>query len=80
MNRKDRSSDTQDNVFPVRNDVDCVPDEPPGSQKPQTVEETGPRVVQSNEILQGASEVLILHDGQTYRLRRTKNGKLILNK
>jgi hemin uptake protein HemP len=24
--------------------------------------------------------VIILHDGQEYRLRRTRNGKLILNK
>lgn len=35
---------------------------------------------QSQEILRGATEALILHDGQTYRLRLTRHGKLILYK
>lgn len=33
-----------------------------------------------SEIAGDANEVLIEHDGQTYRLRLTRNGKLILNK
>jgi hemin uptake protein HemP len=36
--------------------------------------------VRSEDLLQGAQEVLILHNGETYRLRKTKAGKLILNK
>lgn len=39
-----------------------------------------PRCIRSEEILQGKTEVLILHQGSIYRLRHTKSGKLILNK
>ncbi len=39
-----------------------------------------PRTIGSEELLQGHREVLILHAGETYRLRLTRNGKLILNK
>jgi hemin uptake protein HemP len=39
-----------------------------------------PRTIGSEELLQGQREVLILHAGETYRLRLTRNGKLILNK
>ena len=38
------------------------------------------RVVRSEELLQGDREVLILHEGQTYRLSHTRSGKLILHK
>ncbi len=38
------------------------------------------RRVNSSELLAGAQEVQIEHEGQTYRLRRTKAGKLILTK
>lgn len=38
------------------------------------------RAVRSEDILQGAREVLIQHGAETYRLRLTKAGKLILNK
>jgi hemin uptake protein HemP len=38
------------------------------------------RVIRSEDLLQGRIEVQILHDSQLYRLRRTKNGKLILQK
>jgi hemin uptake protein HemP len=31
-------------------------------------------------LAQGRSEITIEHDGQQYRLRATKNGKLLLNK
>ncbi|HUQ69934.1 MAG TPA: hemin uptake protein HemP [Planctomycetaceae bacterium] len=36
--------------------------------------------VNSAELLRGHRELLIQHDGETYRLRLTKTGKLILNK
>ena len=39
-----------------------------------------PRVVRSEEILQGETEVQIVHLDKVYRLRRTRNGKLILQK
>lgn len=38
------------------------------------------RVYESAELLQGAKEVLIRHAGELYRLRLTRNGKLILQK
>lgn len=38
------------------------------------------RTVTSEELLQGGTEVVIRHAGETYRLRRTSKGKLILTK
>ena len=38
------------------------------------------RVLNSAELLAGADEVVIAHNGDAYRLRRTSNGKLILTK
>lgn len=38
------------------------------------------RVIASTELLRGAVEVLIDHGGETYRLRLTRSGKLILQK
>jgi hemin uptake protein HemP len=38
------------------------------------------RVVESERLLQGGNEVLIRHGGETYRLRHTRNDKLILTK
>lgn len=32
------------------------------------------------DLMGGAVEVILLHDGQEYRLRITRNGKLILTK
>lgn len=40
----------------------------------------GMRVVDSEELLQGQRELLIVHAGQVYRLLRTRNNKLILQK
>lgn len=34
----------------------------------------------SEEILQGTKEIQIAHRGEVYRLRLTRNGKLILSK
>jgi len=39
-----------------------------------------PRRIRSEELLQGDHEVLIEHHGEIYRLRQTRNGKLILQK
>ena len=37
-------------------------------------------IVTADELLQGHREMLILHAGQVYRLMRTRNDKLILQK
>ncbi len=39
-----------------------------------------PRVVSSETLLGGDREVLIRHGADVYRLIRTRNGKLLLNK
>lgn len=36
--------------------------------------------VESRALLRGAREILIQHGGETYRLRHTRNDKLILTK
>lgn len=36
--------------------------------------------IRSEDLLKGRHEVVLLHDGQVYRLRRTRSGKLILTK
>ncbi|MCA8983076.1 MAG: hemin uptake protein HemP [Planctomycetaceae bacterium] len=53
-------------------------------QKPAPVSQALPEPVLKKitfqQLAAGASEVLVEHDGQVYRLRLTRNGKLILNK
>ncbi|QFY60932.1 hemin uptake protein HemP [Rhizobium grahamii] len=57
-------------------------------QKPETFEHApvagqAPaevRVLESGEIFQGASEIMIRHEGAVYRMKITRQGKLILNK
>jgi hemin uptake protein HemP len=43
-------------------------------------EPTGQVTWTSEELLKGTSEVIITHQGARYRLKQTKNGKLILTK
>ena len=38
------------------------------------------RIVQSADLFRGANEIMIRHEGVTYRLKITRQGKLILNK
>lgn len=45
----------------------------------QTTSES-PRVVQSEDLMMGAREIIIRHGSEDYRLRLTRAGKLILNK
>ena len=40
----------------------------------------GPTVYESSDLFRGASEIGIEHDGAIYRLKITRQGKLILNK
>ncbi len=37
-------------------------------------------VIRSEDLLKGSQELRIVHEGETYRLRLTRNGKLILHK
>ena len=39
-----------------------------------------PGIIRSESLFGGEREVLILHAGEVYRLRLTKNGKLLLTK
>ena len=39
-----------------------------------------PRILTSEELLQGERELIIVHDGKQYLLRITKNGRLLLNR
>jgi hemin uptake protein HemP len=58
-------------------------DAKPVDEANDAVETTIPpsvRTINSADLLQGAREVLIRHDEKTYRLRVTRNGKLILVK
>jgi hemin uptake protein HemP len=45
-----------------------------------TPEGGGERSVKSDALLQGRSHVAIVHNGETYQLRATRLGKLILTK
>lgn len=38
------------------------------------------RTISSEDLMRGQRELLIEHAGEVYRLRITRNGKLILNK
>ena len=48
---------------------------PPASSAP-----AAQRTILSDDLLQGQAEVLIRHGEEIYRLRHTRNGKLILQK
>ncbi|WP_426228474.1 hemin uptake protein HemP [Pararhizobium sp. DWP3-4] len=38
------------------------------------------RIVESRELFRGGNEILIAHEGAIYRMKITRQGKLILNK
>lgn len=42
--------------------------------------EASPTAIDSRTLFKGATEIVIEHDGAKYRLRITRQGKLILNK
>lgn len=41
---------------------------------------TAPRTLDSRKLFDGEQEIRIVHEGQEYRLRTTRNSKLILTK
>jgi hemin uptake protein HemP len=43
-------------------------------------ETESPIAYDSGDLLKGQREIIIRHHGEVYRLRLTRNGKLILNK
>ncbi|WP_331371919.1 hemin uptake protein HemP [Sinorhizobium chiapasense] len=45
-----------------------------------TLADRNQRIVESRDLFRGDSEILISHDGTIYRMRITRQGKLILNK
>lgn len=60
---------------------DLQPEKP--AREESTTELPSPyahREIDSSDLLKGENEVLIRHGDEVYRLRLTKNGKLILQK
>jgi hemin uptake protein HemP len=53
---------------------------PQAISAPTPAAPTNPQRIASEKLLGGAREVLIDHEGETYRLQRTRAGKLILTK
>ena len=47
---------------------------------PGSVSDSGERSLRSDTLLQGHSHISIMHNGETYQLRATRLGKLILTK
>ncbi len=54
--------------------------ESPSSASNSAARPVAQQKVSFQQLAKGAAEVLVEHDGQVYRLRLTRNGKLILNK
>ncbi|NPT59965.1 hemin uptake protein HemP [Paraburkholderia elongata] len=52
----------------------------PAADRTNGTSEKSDRVVRSDALLQGHSHVSIVHNGETYQLRATRLGKLILTK
>jgi hemin uptake protein HemP len=53
---------------------------PPSTDLPPVVSIPPVRQLTSEELFAGRHEIEIRHDGESYRLRITRNGKLILHK
>ncbi|MBN3754701.1 hemin uptake protein HemP [Paraburkholderia sp. Tr-20389] len=66
---------------PARSVTTAPAERQPGSSgnAVQTAE-SSERVLRSDALLQGRSHVSIMHNGETYQLRATRLGKLILTK
>lgn len=58
---------------------DEIPQSPARASATQSNATSG-GAIRSEALLQGKREALILHAGEVYRLRLTKNGKLLLTK
>ena len=62
--------------------VNCIEKRPAMETKsqPSTAKPAAPRPLDSSALLGSRGEVEIVHQGEIYRLRRTRQGKLILIK
>jgi hemin uptake protein HemP len=74
LQEKDSAMSAQNKVPPI----DFQNLETPGSKQLQTTKL--PKIVPFRDLCRCGEEVWIENDGQIYRLRRTKQGKLILTK
>ena len=54
--------------------------DPARLDEPSPPEHDGPRIVRSEDLLQGRRELWIAHGTEMYRLRVTSSGKLYLTK
>lgn len=52
----------------------------PTDRTPARPVDSGPRVIDTSDLFAGDSEVIIRHEGALYRMKITRQGKLILNK
>ncbi|TDH39083.1 hemin uptake protein HemP [Pseudohoeflea suaedae] len=64
----------------ARNAPSDTPPESAGITLRDAAEKSGVKVVESRELFGRLSEIGIMHDGSLYRLKITRQGKLILNK
>jgi hemin uptake protein HemP len=64
------------------NEASCAtqPERVPPAKAQDAVSGTNERTLRSDVLLQGHRQVLITHNGETYQLRATRLGKLILTK
>ena len=53
---------------------------PPAHREREPLQEKPVRTITSEELFHGAQEIAIVHGGSFYRLKITRQGKLILNK
>lgn len=56
----------------------CAENHPDGEARP--LKPDAPAPLDSAELFKSRNEMVISHEGEHYRLRRTRNGKLILTK
>jgi hemin uptake protein HemP len=61
---------------PPPDSSDSDPVAKPAAEEPRAQ----PTTIHSRDLFKGTREVLIDHSGEIYRLRLTRNGKLILHK
>ncbi|MNL20071.1 hypothetical protein D3C87_1413020 [compost metagenome] len=75
MRKKHRLPPSRDDRTVAADDIDHARLSQPAASA-QRVQ----RVVESRDLFRGESEILISHDGAIYRMKITRQGKLILNK
>ena len=68
------------NSPPDRAPPACTQSNPGSQPSPVTAAPAGNHRLLSHELMRGQSAVVIEHNGNTYRLQTTRQGKLILTK